>query len=733
MMKSRSDEYYYRKYLKYKNKYASKKREHLMRGGNIINNVNISTLGSFNPKFHMIRLVENNSPDKYGLIDLNNSNLWYENKNTSSYDTNLPANVTISPAFPSINKSGEINSILNKYYRLAYIFLYLQGFRFSNEYYEHMVPKLIRPGGSSSMTDYIKYLSQEMKKDEVTIRAELNSIYNINPDSMFKSPSQPEENTYSNFITNYTKSMNLKSTSQILNLAINIMKIENKDVLVRLMYLRFVPIKYLIDPMSGVTFINKIKDKLGVSVTKRIGDLVKYINTRTNKTDDNKYSATFNINSMDFNDLYTNATTNNINTICKYLMGFNIMPNDYDALNRETDTDKSAAQQLYDICKYLLMYLNLKDLQNSPGSVIPQNVKDILVNVTSHQDESMELLATKIFMFQQGSFLIKPLDTKLVYNETPMNNMYFISLCGIDFSTAPAAYDAFYRLTDGDNIDEFNNIVRGMGGEEFAGIKNARKDDNIQFDDVKWQVFEAVKDRNDLRNNIQMIKLLADFNKYYTFIFNNLLTICKDNSIKHLSMIGFGIGVFLVELPPPVKMLLIDEYHNILKKYVDTFNHEMTIYYSFNPNHNLNIFTTDSNFTFHDVKNTGLYTQTNGNIKLVLHRKDAKEMAYTLATENSGENVAIINASDCIALMFGKLGYYTFESYCDRHAGEEDFGWTTTAMLGANDVYRGIGYTLGGTKTQSGGGLSSAGVSYGGGYRLNREGGYKSYQRANRV
>ncbi|KAJ9463969.1 Polycystin-2 [Diplonema papillatum] len=73
---------------------------------------------------------------------------------------------------------------------------------------------------------------------------------------------------------------------------------------------------------------------------------------------------------------------------------------------------------------------------------------------------------------------------------------------------------------------------------------------------------------------------------------------------------------------------------------------------------------------------------------VVLHNRDAKFLAVELAKE--GLKPAVLNPSDCIAVMQGLIGYYWELGRGDRYVGEEDFAATSTGILGRHgltDVY----------------------------------------------
>ncbi|KAJ9463970.1 hypothetical protein DIPPA_05499 [Diplonema papillatum] len=64
---------------------------------------------------------------------------------------------------------------------------------------------------------------------------------------------------------------------------------------------------------------------------------------------------------------------------------------------------------------------------------------------------------------------------------------------------------------------------------------------------------------------------------------------------------------------------------------------------------------------------------------VVLHNRDAKFLAVELAKE--GLKPAVLNPSDCIAVMQGLIGYYWELGRGNRYVGEEDFAATSTGIL----------------------------------------------------
>lgn len=338
-------------------------------------------------------------------------------------------------------------------------------------------------------------------------------------------------------------------------------------------------------------------------------------------------------------------------------------------------------ESIYDATKTILTYLSYKELEKT-HDFIKNGFPLLFEKLNNIQDKhkSLEVLATDVFIVQDGCFLCEQdSDTNEMVSAKEVNDITFVSLCGFDFSILSTTLD---------NKAYFNGSY---------------KDD-------------------DSYDNKTMVSKFHD--EYYK-IFKNLLDMCENEGIKYLSMVPFGVGAFLEFFKNydnknyyGIEHFLIAYVYALRRALIDTKS-SITLYISFGSikDQLLNIFTQD-NGTFsqvngidgktnpEDIKiNTSGLTVAKENTeitveksKVVLHGKDGKSVAIQLRkklnNENSSDRVGFINASDFIALIFGKIGYYTLEGYSDRFAGEEDFASTSTGMLACDDVYKSLGFDI---------------------------------------
>ena len=68
----------------------------------------------------------------------------------------------------------------------------------------------------------------------------------------------------------------------------------------------------------------------------------------------------------------------------------------------------------------------------------------------------------------------------------------------------------------------------------------------------------------------------------------------------------------------------------------------------------------------------------------MIHRKNGKYLAQQLA--KAGLKTGLLNPSDCIAMLQGRMGYWWEVGRGSRYVGEEDIAATSTAVLMQSNI-----------------------------------------------
>lgn len=691
------NEYYEKKYKKYKQKYLFSTRNQI--GGM----VDMTDIVIYDPYFRF-------NPSLNSIIDLNSKSIIELtcDKNNECTTSNVRKKsreiYTYSPFYALLDGNFNVNSCIPHQLRPVSILLsnlchiiklgkctsdavglYKDNKKIQKKegdyfvrYYEPMVPT-IKIG---------EYLG-DIKCEDTVYASFLNDIKQFVTTKL----SSTDESIIKKYLDS-TKTYTYGDS--LLKLIMELRQVSNfsHTIFSRISHLKTLPIKYFVstnytkDNQNNDDFIylTKMKNMLEDDIFSRFAEKIypffidigdtnsepkdKQKDESTDaKTFNNKVKFLENLRKADFNSLFRVFDKNNFKKVLTILydMADTPVPDlDYKKINEKSHkSGKNIFENTYSITKTILTYLSYKELDvihsflcdyNTPLKTEFDNVVKINGNM------SLEVLATNVFIVQDGCFLCESVssvteETKKfnVVASKEVNDICFISLCGQDFSVLPTAYDNFVYLNNGKHVDK----------EE---ITNKESDFFIQ--------------------------VLEKYEKEYEKLFDRLIRICDDNSLDYLSLIPFGLGAFLSYYDDDTKKLFINKYLIALKKAIDENNERKTplvIYMSVG--HTL----TDSFKTiFADYENG----YKNNKIEIRFHSSDAKSLAISLAKKlkenNPIQKVGFVNASDFIALIFGKIGYYTLDGYSDRYAKEEDFACTSTGMLACDDVYNNLGYILSG-------------------------------------
>lgn len=732
------NEYYEKKYKKYKQKYLFLTKNQF--GGGQIPDIDIDKIMSFDYLFRLepsksnIRDLncgegEQNYDDYYNILQFENGKfndillISFAKKCTKDCD------YTYSPVYAIMNGFFEVNSCIPYNYRPVHIFLNNickliktnkcsqdKGLYRNSKYYEPMVPTIT--------------VSQHISTET---RDEVYNTYINNIKNFCKSQLSADTNTGIPKIQEYLESTKtytyVESESggdiagdELLNLIIELRHISkfSHTMFSRISHLRTLPIKYLLknDPSNfDNTYYNKMMKLLETNIYNRltetiypffnqIQDIIKFTSTKKDFDFDailnaeiikikEKYDLEYIVNNLKkfkfanandgvFHIFDKNNIINIINKLYELISDIKkqqqINPNeisseDIHIINICANKYFNIYEKIYDVTKAILTYLSYNELNEVITFIDIDNelLKDALKKI-KNKNASLEVLATNVFTLQKGCFLCESKydnengNFKMMAAEK-VNDIYFISLCGFDLSLLATAYDNYTYLSNKDYLDDPNEI-------------------NIPGDTM----------------NLVLDKFKIEYSK----IFNRLIHICKDNDIKHVSLITFGLGAFLVEISKDNKPLFIKKYAEALKeillKNTGKHNKNITLYLSIPPNKIVGelfreVFKKSENVFFNTLHELDRIDPDNG-IKIYFHKKDAKSMAIYLKEKVPNDNVGFVNASDFIALIFGKIGYYTLDGYSDRYAGEEDFASSSTGMLACDDVYTNLGYTFTGKEEE---------------------------------
>lgn len=753
-MNNYDNEYYEKKYNKYKQKYLfATKKQH---GGNkqIGGNIEFKDIMTFDSEFRMnpsINNIKDLSSNKIILREKESSGRFYVAKKIIDSESGIE--YTYSPWYALIDDNYKINSCIPYSVRPVSKFLSLlceisnscgcpepkdicrknyglykdqsSEVGYNPKYYEPMVP-VIKVINHIKDIDYVKDSKYQDFMCDVSTFIEDN----LKP--------QKIDDKENNIIGEYLETTKIyTSVHNLLKLIIELRNVSSfsHKYFSRISHLRTLPISMFLnffeikkeidlDPKKKekypcYEYYTTMVDKLKNNIPERLEKIHKFIfgsdprdekynfdgiTVNTIKKNIEEETFTFNNNFFRFNKndvcdllekLYKlidkNAMVEKINipekairitcnevTVTKKLYELNITT--YNSGIRLHEC-------IYDATKTILTYLSYKELDKTCifiREIFPLLCRAFESISSDDQNKSLEVLATNVFIVQKGCFLCEPeknAENKFnLVSAKNRNDIYFISLCGLDFSTMPTSRDNYMYLS-------------GTYKEDYS------KDDD-------------------------MVNILTKFYKEYKRIFVNLLNMCANEGITYLSMVPFGAGVFLdglkrtsdADLKPFLIMYIL-----ALREALSQSTIPINLYLGFGKMENelLYMFGKDSNGNFNNVntnnngdinkiyKNpesflTGNITNAKegevikvGNNNVILHGKDAKSIAIKLKQDSSIKGkVGFINASDFIALIFGKIGYYTLDGYSDRYAGEEDFACTSTGMLACDDVYKSLGFNI---------------------------------------
>lgn len=727
------NEYYEKKYNKYKQKYLSasgKQYGGRQRGGVFT----LDNIVSFDREFRFNSKIEN-------IKDLNSDKIivrekagdYIVAKKIISDDNKTP--FTYSPQYALIDDNFKINSCIPYNLRPVSIFLSLlckisehckcsesvctekyglyknhNNSVYDPKYYEPMVPVI-------KVVNHIPNFS-EVKDDKYgTFLCGVEEFI----DEKFK-PKSNSSSVVTNIIKDYLDTTRIYTTiPNLLNLIVELRNVSSfsHKYFSRISHLRTLPIKLFLNVndernnnFDNITakdeYYVSMKETLLDNIPVRLEKIHRFIINSKPFLRDNAFSEEQKIKIKESvtNKLCTfnnNFFASNSNDLCDLLTHlYKIIDvnskvekdttkkeitiecfgkkttRDLDYINITTYNSGVRLHELiYDATKTLLTYLSYKELEKTCIFIrkgYPLLYETLMQIPDADRNKSLEVLSTDVFITQKGCFLCetkKSGENFDVVAATDVNDVYFISLCGFDFSTVPSTRD---------NKSYLNGEL----------------------------------------NNHDNVRILGRFYDEYLRIFTNLLLLCENEKIKYLSMVPFGVGVFLdglAEKEEDLKPYLI-MYVSALRTALLKSDHSITLYVSFGriKTQLLEIFgKKDGNFPeINNVKKitnvsqieipSGVAAEENTEITVnksivVLHGKDAKTMAIELRRKYADSEVGFINASDFIALIFGKIGYYTLDGYSDRYAGEEDFACTSTGMLACDDVYKSLGFDIDSTAT----------------------------------
>ena len=725
------NEYYEKKYNKYKQKYLSASKKQHGGGQNGGSNViEFDKTVKFDKEFRMNPLF-NNIKDLVSdkIIVRSEKNVGGRNVTTvDKISMDVAEQHTYSPLYALIDDTFKINSCIPYQFRPVSVFLKLLCkisqmckclvnektiqcknpntyglYKKDSVYYEPMVPVI----------SVIEHISDPKKIKDEKYNKFLNEVEKfINNKLHFN---EHEQTIEENKIIKYLKSTEIYTTvPNLLELITELRNVSffSHKYFSRISHLRTLPISYFINNPEDVKqekYYTDMLKKLEDNIFARLSKIYKFIFDIELQEDPEivkflkSSECTFNNNFFIFN-------KNDLHELLKRLFYFidhesivekqfsltinhkiRIKCKDKEVLKSPEELNLATYnsriklhESIYDATKTILTYLSYKELEKTHDFIkngFPL-LFDKLNNIEDeHKSKSLEVLATDVFIVQDGCFLCEQdSNTNEMVSAEDVNDITFVSLCGFDFSILSTTHD---------NKTYFNG--------------------NYQDD-------------NTYDNN----KMVSKFHEEYYKIFRNLLDMCKVEKIKYLSMVPFGVGAFLEFFKDynntkydGIEHFLIAYVYALRKALIDS-NYNITLYISFGSikDQLINIFSRDENGTFSQVN--GIDETTNLNdikidilgftlakenteitvekSKVVLHGKDGKSVAIQLRKklndENSSDRVGFINASDFIALIFGKIGYYTLEGYSDRFAGEEDFASTSTGMLACDDVYKSLGFDI---------------------------------------
>jgi len=175
-------------------------------------------------------------------------------------------------------------------------------------------------------------------------------------------------------------------------------------------------------------------------------------------------------------------------------------------------------------------------------------------------------------------------------------------------------------------------------------------------------------------------KLLLRVKELYRVIF----TSCKHHGVRNPSMLPMGLGVFLKNIHPDdqdeVKAVYFRAQWQLLSEHDWGFE-----CYWINP--------AQTGKIGKETLEEGLRPDGECNrpqegkflrCSVVFHNRDVKFLAQELAKKSLGP--AVLNPSDCAAVMLGLMGYYWESGRTTYYVGEEDFATTGTGLLAHSGV-----------------------------------------------
>eukprot|EP01062_Namystynia_karyoxenos_P030420 TRINITY_DN2272_c0_g1_i1.p1 TRINITY_DN2272_c0_g1~~TRINITY_DN2272_c0_g1_i1.p1 ORF type:complete len:678 (+),score=259.73 TRINITY_DN2272_c0_g1_i1:167-2200(+) len=154
---------------------------------------------------------------------------------------------------------------------------------------------------------------------------------------------------------------------------------------------------------------------------------------------------------------------------------------------------------------------------------------------------------------------------------------------------------------------------------------------------------------------------------------------CKHHGVRHPSMLPMGLGVFLKNIHPDDRDAVKSCYFRAQWELLSEFDWGFQCYWLNPAEHGaIGMRTLEEGLQPGGAFNCpqrGRYLRCH----VAFHNRDVKFLATELAKRSMSP--AVLNPSDCAAVMLGLMGYYWETGRATYYVGEEDFATTGTALL----------------------------------------------------
>eukprot|EP00667_Euglena_gracilis_P001602 EG_transcript_1606 len=165
----------------------------------------------------------------------------------------------------------------------------------------------------------------------------------------------------------------------------------------------------------------------------------------------------------------------------------------------------------------------------------------------------------------------------------------------------------------------------------------------------------------------------AQFKQRIRLTYDMIFQTCQEHGVTHLSLIPMGLGIFLPRIQADdVKLIYFDAQLELLGEHDYGFH---TVFINPGP----------AKRQVEYLLRTNRYKFS---CNVMIHSKNGKYLVQQLA--RAGYPAAVLNPSDCIAMLQGRMGYWWEVGRGSRYVGEEDIAATSTAPLmqyNATDLY----------------------------------------------